>query len=67
MYGPLQSILEQMMTKQHAKWMMIINAFFLVMNLFFVAIGSAPVINLAAGMVCLGGLFASYRLYIETE
>ena len=55
------------MSKRIAKWMLIANTFFLITNAIFLAIGVAPVVNFIAAVFCLGGLMASYQIYVGTN
>lgn len=56
-----------MITKTHVKAMIVLNWIFLFLNVLFLMVGSAPMINLFASLFCLGGVVASYALYNEMK
>jgi len=67
-HGSISTILERVMiTKTHVKAMIVLNWIFLFLNVLFLMVGSAPMINLFASLFCLGGVVASYALYNEMK
>jgi hypothetical protein len=58
---------ELMMSKRYNLILMWLNGIFFIFNVIFLNIGSAPLVNLVAGLVSLAGFMCSYVLYTKDE
>jgi uncharacterized membrane protein len=55
------------MSKKAAMMLIAINMIFLLLNVFFMVVGSWPTINFIASLVSLNGTFSAYQLYINAD